>query len=748
MGSPSKRKTPAGRKKTGGEKSAQSLLVEILTEELPPKSLTRLSDAFSENIFNRLKESGFLAPESSPQPYATPRRLAVVITNVLDKQPDRIVERKGPAVPAALDATGEPTPALRGFAKSCGVAIDALEKGSGDKGEYFVYRSKQKGEPLAKHLATIVEASLKDLPASKLMRWGAHDAEFVRPVHGLMMLHGKKAIAGEVLGLASGRKTRGHRFLSRGFITINDADNYEKTLEKSGRVIVSLVKRRNEIAKQLGKKAGEKSGYAFPRPAFSNTENISDDEMMAHLPVAKWILDNNETLLDEVTALVEWPKVYLCKFNPDFLQIPAQCISLSMQKHQRYFPLVNKKAKLLSDYLVVSNIETAAPTPIIHGNERVLHARLSDAKFFFEQDKKTKLADRVPKLANVVYHNKLGTQLDRVRRMQGLAKEIAHRLGLDAKTKALVERAAYLCKADLLTEMVGEFPELQGVMGAYYAINDGETPAVAQAIEAHYRPRFAGDSLPRTPVSIGVALADKLDTLVGIYGIGLVPTGDKDPFGLRRQALGVLRVLMETPLPLDLVELLQSAKNQFPVNLLAEKAVQELHEFMLERLKPYLREKGYKADEIEAVIGLGPTRVDQVLPRLAALQDFRRLPEAEALAAANKRIRNILRQAGNIGSSRFDAGLFKEEAEKRLAAQVHTLDAQVAPLLNAGDYKQALQQLAGLRVAVDEFFDRVMVMVDDQAIRNNRLALLHNLSNLFLRVADISRLQPQNQTAA
>jgi len=727
MGSPvSKRKTrrtSASRKKAGAKKSAQGLLVEILTEELPPKSLKYLSEVFAERILNGLSRAQLKQRVSGFRAFATPRRLAVFIPNVLWKAQDRTEPKELMPTKVAFDEHGKPSMALlkrlEKEGRSARVGERDIERRTNGETEYVYVNVRIPGATLPAALDEVLKDAIKKLPVAKLMRWGDNDVQFVRPVHGLIMLHSKKVVPGTVLGLKSGRTTLGHRFLSRGKISIADADQYEKTLEKAGKVIPRFDKRKTLIKKGLEAKA-----------------KAAKSRVMA-----------DDALLDEVTSLVEFPKVYEGKFSEEFLSMPVECLIVSMKQHQRYFPLYDSKGKLLPLFLFVSNVETKTPKYIIQGNERVLRARLSDAKFFFEQDKKIKLADRVPKLSGVVYHNKLGSQLARVERIQGLAAEIARLVHADV---AAAERAAYLCKADLVTDMVGEFPELQGIMGGYYANHDGEDPHVADAIRQHYRPRYAGDDLPLSATDISVALADKLDTLVGIYGIGLIPTGDKDPFGLRRQALGVIRILIERTemLPsLDVVKLLQRARNLFPNGVVADSVAQDLHAFMLERLKPYLRDHGYQPDEIDAVLSLNPTRMDQVLLRMQALQEFRRLPEAEALAAANKRIRNILRQAGNIASSQFDAGLFKEEAEKRLAAQIQTLDTQIAPMLNAGNYKQALQHLASLRSPVDEFFDQVMVMVDDEAIRNNRLALLHNLSNLFLRVADISRLQPQNQVA-
>ena len=698
------------------------LLVELLTEELPPKALARLMEAFSRNLFDGLKEKNFLEGAAAAKPFATPRRLAVVISHVIEKQADRKVERKGPAVASALDAAGRPTPALIGFAKSCGVELAKLEKRAGDKGEYFVYSFRQKGETLKQHLSAIVEAALKKLPIPKVMRWGDGAAQFVRPVHGVILLHGNKVVPGAVLGLKSGNKTRGHRFLSKGPITIRRASDYEKILKQSGKVLASFGARREVIAKGLDA-ATKKLGTG-----------------------TRWDLGKTDDLVDEVTSLVEYPVILAGGFDPGFLEVPKECLIISMQQHQKYFPLADKDGKLLPRFLFVSNMKAANPKEIIHGNERVLRARLSDARFFFDQDRKQRLGDRLPRLANVVYHNKLGSQLERVQRMEKLAGKIAQLLKAD---RAHAERAAQLSKADLLTDMVGEFPELQGIMGRYYAKYDHEPTVVADAIEQHYWPRTAGGELPKQPIAICVALAEKLDTLVGLFGIGIVPTGEKDPFGLRRAALGVARILVERSLPLDVSKLLEDARNQYKKEVLQhplkdpnwDNVIDTVHIFMLDRLKPYFKEKGFEPDELDAVLSLMPTRLDQILPRLKALKEFRALPEGQALAAANKRIRNILRQAGGTPADRVDAARLTEPAERNLSEAVQTLEAQVAPLFKAGNYAEALKRLAGLRPAVDEFFDKVMVMADDVALRNNRLALLNRLSNLFLNVADISRLQ-------
>ena len=538
------------------------------------------------------------------------------------------------------------------------------------------------------------------------MRWGDGEAQFVRPVHSVIMLHGDRVISGEVLGLQSGNATRGHRFLGRAKITVPHADEYEHVLEQKGAVIAEFEGRRGKIRRQL--------------------EAAAEGAQLAE----------HDLLLAEVTALVEQPAVYSGRFNPEFLSVPQECLILSMKQHQKYFPLLDNNGKLLPRFLIVSNIQTDQPKNIIHGNERVLRARLSDAKFFYDQDRKTKLEERVPKLANVVYHNKLGSQLQRAQRIQKLAGAIARLLGANV---AHAERTAYLCKADLLTDMVGEFPELQGVMGQYYARHDGEPETVAQAIKEHYYPRFAGDTLPQDNVGASVALAEKLDTLVGIYGVGLLPTGDKDPFGLRRHALGVLRILYEKSLPLDLVHLLQLAKAQFPGEVLADSVAVDMHGFMLERLKNYLRDQEFLPDEIEAVTSQNPTRIDLVPQRLGAVRTFKKLPEAEALAAANKRIQNILKKT-EVPDIQPDLSLMQEPAEKELLAATVRLSPAVASLMQNGDYADALCALAQAREAVDKFFDQVMVMTDEPLLRNNRLALLNQLAGLMNRVADISKL--------
>jgi glycyl-tRNA synthetase beta chain len=689
-----------------------TLLIELLTEELPPKALDRLGLAFSRGVKAGLADAGFATqnPDEITDILATPRRLAVLVPDVLAVQPERAVERKGPYVAQGLNAEGKPSQALLGFAKSCGIAVDALEKSSDAKGEFFVFRTTKHGEPLELHLARIVREALSKLPTPKVMRWGDGDAQFVRPVHGLVMMLGKLIIPGEVLGISSTNRSLGHRFIGNGQVEIPSADAYLEALARGGRVIVSFNRRKNHIAEALHSAAARGGGR---------------------------LVAEHEALLEEVTALVEHPTVYQGHFDSAFLQIPQECLILSMQQHQRYFPLLDAKTgKLLDRFLIVSNLETDDPKNIVKGNERVLRARLSDAKFFYDQDRKTKLADRVERLDNVVYHNKLGSQLERVQRIGKLASSIAEKLGTDVKK---AERAAWLSKADLLTDMVGEFPELQGTMGRYYALHDGEDSQVARAIEEHYLPRLSGDKLPADNIGCAVALADKLDTLVGIYGIGLVPTGDKDPFGLRRQALGVLRILSEKSLPLDLLGLLSLAKLNFTPGVLHDSVAVDLHGFVLERLRSYLRERGFAQDEIEAVVSQNPTRIDQVVPRLEAVRIFRAMPEAESLASANKRIRNILKKT-SVTQTAPDPAVLQETAERDLFAATSRLLPRISSLWENGDYTEALRQLAGVRREVDTFFDQVMVMTDEPVIRNNRLALLSQLERVMNQVADISKL--------
>ncbi|MBL0166899.1 MAG: glycine--tRNA ligase subunit beta [Propionivibrio sp.] len=697
-----------------------SLLIELRTEELPPKSLKALSEAFAHAVFAALREQAFASAESICTPYATPRRLALMVTDIAEQQADRIIEKKGPAVGSALDATGKPGKALEGFMRSAGVTFEHLHKAGEGKAEYFVAHIAKKGERLERYLAEIVTQALKKLPIQKLMRWGASEHQFVRPVHGLIMLHGSRVVAGEVLGLASGNTTLGHRFLSSGEIVVARPEDYAGQLA-AGKVIASFAERRDSIAAQLDARANALNARLNPA----------------------------DGLLDEVTALVEWPVIYVGEFEAEYLDVPQECLILTMQQNQKYFPLLENTGpnagKLLNKFLIVSNMQVDDAQHIIGGNARVVRPRLSDARFFYNQDRKHSLASRLEKLGNVVYHNQLGSVLQRVERLEGLAQKIAVHLGANA---SLAARAARLAKADLVTDMVGEFPELQGIMGRYYALHDGEDGAVADAVQSHYQPRFAGDALPQGHIACAVALADKLDALVGFFGIGQIPTGDKDPFALRRAALGVLRILMESPLALDLAQLIDDAQAGFAVGVLSKPVADPLLDFMFERLRGLLRESagqsgGHAQDIVEAVLAQRPTRIDRVPARLDAVRVFRALPEALALAAANKRIGNILKKAEASSDGQFaepDPALLQEEAEIALYTRVQ----EIAPLVKAHvaseAYADALKALASVRAAVDLFFDKVMVNVDDPSVRANRLGLLKALFDQLNAVADISKL--------
>jgi glycyl-tRNA synthetase beta chain len=681
-----------------------TLLIELLTEELPPKALEKLSLSFAQTISEELKKLQFVAADVEAIAFASPRRLAVQVPAVLAVQPDQKIVRKGPAVAAGMK-DGQPTPALAGFARSCGVDVSALTTMSDGKQDVFAYESTKTGEALAAVLTDIVALALKKLPIPKLMHWGDLDYQFVRPVHGLIMLWGETVIEGSVLGLTSRNATRGHRFLSSGDVMVEKADDYARVLFEQGKVLASFNARRELIRKRLAESA-----------AVHGATIAADD-----------------ALLDEVSALVEWPVVLEAGFEAEFLKVPQECLILTMQQNQKYFPLLDANGKLMNRFLLVSNLETADPSHIIQGNERVLRARLSDAKFFFEQDQKARLDTRLAKLAEVVYHNKIGSQLERVERLQSIAGQIAALLGAD---QAVAERAAFLAKADLVTDMVGEFPELQGVMGMYYAQHDGESDVVAAAIEGHYHPRFAGDSLPQGDIATAVALADKLEAIVGIWGIGLIPTGDKDPYALRRAALGVLRMVLEAKL--DLKALLALVAAAFPAGKLSATTADEVFAFMMDRLKNYLA-ADYQGDEVDAVLALAPSVLNEVPAVLAAVAAFKALPEATTLAAANKRVKNILKKTeGEVGE--VNPALLSEAAEQALYAAVTELAPQVDAKFAAHDFAGALAQLSSLKAPVDAFFDGVMVMADDLAVRANRIALLARLAALFNRVADISLL--------
>ncbi|MCP3724869.1 glycine--tRNA ligase subunit beta [Paraburkholderia sp. CNPSo 3272] len=690
-----------------------TLLVELLTEELPPKALARLGDAFAEGIAQRLAARDLIEGDLSFERYATPRRLAVTIRNVRSVAPEKQVREKVLPVSVALDANGQPTAPLAKKLAALGFPdfpVSDLERASDGKNEAFFLRYSAPGAMLADGLQAVLDEALGKLPIPKVMTYQRPDGsnvQFVRPVHRLTVLHGDQIVPVTAFGVDADDTTRGHRFLSEGLIAIQHADEYAHTLQHKGFVIASYADRRESIRAQLIEQAG------------------SDKVVMP------------ESLLDEVNSLVEWPVVYACKFEDEFLQVPQECLILTMQTNQKYFALTDDQGRLRSRFLIVSNIATQTPEEIVEGNERVVRPRLADAKFFFEQDKKKPLADRVPLLANVVYHNKLGSQLQRVERLEALAGRIALMCSADI---ALAERGARLAKADLLTDMVGEFPELQGTMGTYYARHDGEPEEVAIACSEHYQPRFSGDALPATTTGTIVALADKLETLVGIWGIGLAPTGEKDPFALRRHALGVLRILVEKQLPLDLVELLRAASAQFAGIEAVTESTQAIYEFCMDRLRGMLRERGFAATEVDAVLALNPTRFDDIVSRLDAVREFAALAEAASLAAANKRISNILKKSEGAEDAGVQIALFVEAAEKALYAQLEQVAPRVETQLAAREYTGALTALAALRETVDTFFNDVMVNAEDPALRANRLALLKALHRQMNSVADISRL--------
>jgi glycyl-tRNA synthetase beta chain len=695
---------------------AQTLLIELQTEELPPKALVKLGAAFANGIANGLKARDFLEADSVVTTYATPRRLAVSITSVRATSPDKAIREKVLPVAVALDKDGKPTAPLAKKLAALGfpdLRIGDLERAQDGKAESFFYSYTAPGSALADGLQPVLLDTVAKLPIPKVMSYQRPDGEtvqFVRPVHSLLALHGGAVVPLSLLGLASGRATLGHRFLSNGqSFDIAEASQYAAVLKDQGKVVASPDERKESIRTQLLAKAG------------------ADQVLMP------------EALLDEVAALVEWPVVYECRFEDVFLSVPQECLILTMQTNQKYFALTDTDGKLRSRFLIVSNLQTDDPSAIVGGNERVVRPRLSDAKFFFEQDKKKSLESRVPLLANVVYHNKLGTQLERTQRVTRLAGAIARRLGYDM---LLAERGAQLAKADLLTDMVGEFPELQGIMGTYYARNDKENEEVALAASEHYQPRFSGDALPSTNTGLAVALADKLETLVGIWAIGLQPTGEKDPFALRRHALGVMRMLVEKRLPLALSELLGDAAGVFDTVAGFKNPTAEVTAFMLDRLRGLLRDRGFSPNEVEAVLAQNPDRIDDVVQRLEAVQSFAALPESASLAAANKRISNILKkneealaQAGSV-----DPALLQDEAEKKLYASVQRVQPEVDAAFARSDFTGTLKTLAQLRDDVDAFFNDVMVMAEDVKLRNNRLALLSILHRMMNRVADISKL--------
>ena len=699
--------------------TAKNLLVELFVEELPPKALKKLGEAFAAALANSLKNAGLATSTAIVTAYASPRRLAAHLTDVAAVAADKPVVQKLKPVAVGLDANGNATPALLKKLAALGAdesAVPKLRRENDGKAEILFYDSLAKGATLAEGLQKAVEAALAALPIPKVMTYQLQDGwssvNFVRPAHGLVALHGSDVVPVSVLGLSSGRNTKGHRFEAAvDPVVIADADSYAATLLKDGAVIASFAERRAEIARQLAAAAAKAGG-----------KPIDDD-----------------ALLDEVTALVERPNVLIGQFEEEFLAVPQECLILTMKANQKYFPLLDTAGKLTNKFLVVSNISPEDASAVIGGNERVVRPRLADAKFFFDQDRKKSLESRVVGLSKVVYHNKLGTQGERVQRVAAIARAIAEALG-GGDLVHHAEQAAVLAKADLLTDMVGEFPELQGIMGRYYAQHDGLNADVADAIEDHYKPRFAGDSLPRGKVGTVVALADKLETLTGMFGIGQIPTGDRDPFALRRHALGVIRMLAEGDLNLAVDGLLTAVFAQFTGIEGFTPNPQALADFIYERLAGSLREQGYTAQEVDAVVSQRPQRLGDIVKRLAAVRAFSALPEAAALAAANKRVGNILKKADGSVEARVDAALLREAAESALHAALVEVVPQADAAFLTGDYSESLQVLARLRAPVDAFFDGVMVNADDPALKANRLGLLAMLHAAMNRVADLSKL--------
>ena len=707
--------------------TTQNLLVELFVEELPPKVLKNLGDAFASVLAEQLKALGLATPASAVTAFASPRRLAAHVTAVAGKAADKAVQQKLMPVTVGLDASGNATPALLKKLQALGAdlsdpaaAVAALKRAPDGKAEALFYDSVVPGATLEEGLQKALLESIAKLPIPKVMSYqlesdcelpGWTSVNFVRPAHGLVALHGSTVVPVKALGLKAGNSTLGHRFEAAvSPVVFEDADSYAATLHKDGAVIASFAERKAEIARQLAAAAAKVGNGARP---------IEDD-----------------ALLDEVTALVERPNVLTCAFEQEFLDVPQECLILTMKANQKYFPLLDAAGKLTHQFLVVSNISPEDASFVIGGNERVVRPRLADAKFFFDQDRKKTLASRVDGLSKVVYHNKLGTQGERVERVRAIAKAIAGQLG-DATLVAQADQAAMLAKTDLVTDMVGEFPELQGTMGRYYALNDGLGEVVADAIEDHYKPRFAGDTLPRNTAGVVVALADKLETLVGMFGIGNLPTGDRDPFALRRHALGVIRMLVEKNLPLDLNALLAGAVPAFGDKITDASAA--LADFIYDRLAGSLREQGYSAQEVDAVLALRPQRLALVEKQLAAVRAFAALPESPALAAANKRVANILKKAGEV-DAHVNPELLQEKAEQDLYAALQRFVPEANAQFDAGDYTASLQTLAVLRAPVDAFFDDVMVNAEQMDLRLNRQGLLKSLHDAMNRVADLSRL--------
>ena len=687
--------------------TTQNFLVEIGTEELPPKALKTLATSFADNVEAELNQAGLTFDKI--EWFAAPRRLAVKVLNLATQQPSKEIEKRGPAVSAAFDAEGKPTKAAEGWARGCGITVEQAERIATDKGEWLVHRAKIEGQPTKNLLNDIVANALAKLPIPKPMRWADKTVQFIRPVHTVTMLLGDELIEGEILGVASARTIRGHRFLGEKEFEIQHADQYPQLLREKGSVVADFNERKAEILAKSQAKATALGGVA----------------------------DIEESLLEEVTSLVEYPNVLAAKFEERFLAVPAEALVYTMKGDQKYFPIYDKDGKLLPHFIFVSNINPEDPTAIIEGNEKVVRPRLTDAEFFFKTDLKQKLVDRLPRLETVLFQQQLGTLKDKTDRIEQLAGEIAKQIGAD---EAKAKRAGLLSKCDLMTNMVFEFTDTQGVMGMHYARHDGEDEEVAVALNEQYMPRFAGDELPKSLVASAVALADKFDTLTGIFGIGQAPKGSADPFALRRAALGALRIIVEKNLPLDLEDLVKKSAALFGDKLTNRNMVADVVDFMLGRFRAWYQDEGIAVDVIQAVLARRPTRPADFDARVRAVSHFRTLDSAEALAAANKRVSNILAKAdAAIGEINLTACV--EPAEKALAEAVLALRTEVQPLIAKGDYTAVLDKLANLRAPVDNFFDNVMVNAEDPALRQNRLAILNTLQDLFLQVADISVLQ-------
>ena len=687
--------------------TTQNFLVEIGTEELPPKALKTLATSFADNVEAELNQAGLTFDKI--EWFAAPRRLAVKVLNLATQQPSKEIEKRGPAVSAAFDAEGKPTKAAEGWARGCGITVEQAERIATDKGEWLVHRAKIEGQPTKNLLNDIVANALAKLPIPKPMRWADKTVQFIRPVHTVTMLLGDELIEGEILGVASARTIRGHRFLGEKEFEIQHADQYPQLLREKGSVVADFNERKAEILAKSQAKATALGGVA----------------------------DIEESLLEEVTSLVEYPNVLAAKFEERFLAVPAEALVYTMKGDQKYFPIYDKDGKLLPHFIFVSNINPEDPTAIIEGNEKVVRPRLTDAEFFFKTDLKQKLVDRLPRLETVLFQQQLGTLKDKTDRIEQLAGEIAKQIGAD---EAKAKRAGLLSKCDLMTNMVFEFTDTQGVMGMHYARHDGEDEEVAVALNEQYMPRFAGDELPKSLVASAVALADKFDTLTGIFGIGQAPKGSADPFALRRAALGALRIIVEKNLPLDLEDLVKKSAALFGDKLTNQNVVADVVDFMLGRFRAWYQDEGIAVDVIQAVLARRPTRPADFDARVRAVSHFRTLDSAEALAAANKRVSNILAKAdAAIGEINLTACV--EPAEKALAEAVLALRTEVQPLIAQGDYTAVLDKLANLRAPVDNFFDNVMVNAEDPALRQNRLAILNTLQGLFLQVADISLLQ-------